>query len=345
MRLGDLPPSVLAGRLRSGRLLLPLGPFTLRLASPMADLATAIGRGYRHHAALPHDAFADVHLQVRPGPGLRRWLGSGAEVLADGVAMGRGTRPQAARLLEQVIDTWVAHHAQPWLAVRIAAVARGGMALLLAGTESAPAAAAADAAGAAQGPAMAEMAKMGGMGDTTDSAGLADLAERPPAGAPRSSQWLARALCGALLNDGWRLLGEGLVLYDPDSGLLHGLPRPLRPPPGAPASASLQPPPADSVQRAAEPAWPTWLVRVEAAAPASGALAGLAGFGSSAAFMALAARTHRWAPTGPHGVRALGSLVDQCACHHLRLGSLAQGVSLLQHLTREAPCAEPARSA
>ncbi len=169
---------------------------------------------------------------------------------------------------------------------------------------------------------------------------------------------LALLLCGqpgaghsvlacALQRQGWRLLSDGLSLFDPVSTLLQGLARPVR----LRAEALHEPTmrteqhagddrrwrPVDDVamQRSGEPAWPGWLVQPHWR---PGQQAALEPVSSAEGLMWLAASSPNYAVHATAGFEALGSLIDQVGVCRLSYGRLGDALDALATLCATPPC-------
>ena len=165
-----------------------------------------------------------------------------------------------------------------------------------------------------------------------------------PPGAGKST------LTAALALSGWRLLSDELTLIDPDTGLLHGLARPVSlknqsidiisafspdaviGPVARDTSkgtvAHLKPP-ASSVETVDMPARPAWIVfpKWEKDAdirfsPASKALA----------FMWLAEQGFNYSVHGEKGFSTLTRIIDEVACHELHYSRLSEAIAAFNAL-------------
>jgi HprK-related kinase A len=176
--------------------------------------------------------------------------------------------------------------------------------------------------------------------------GRAALLPAPP-GSGKST------LCAALVQRGWRLLSDELALYDMDSGLVHGMARPInlknasidiirnfapeavltRPVDGTTkGTIALLKPPAESVRRVAEPVRPTWIVLP---AYAAGAAPAMEPQSRARTFMLLAEQSFNYDVHGQRGFEAVGRLVDACGCHRFRYSALDDAVAAFDALLRE----------
>ena len=162
-------------------------------------------------------------------------------------------------------------------------------------------------------------------------------------------------LCAALVNRGWRLLGDELTLVDLDAGHVWGLGRPVnlknasidvirRFAPQAfltravhdttKGTVALMRPPKESVAAAAQPARPCWMVlpRYEAGAPAD-----LVPLPRGQAFMQLADNAMNYHILGRQGFETVGDLTLRCEHFSFRYGDLEEAMRVFDGLAATAP--------
>ena len=160
-------------------------------------------------------------------------------------------------------------------------------------------------------------------------------------------------LCAALVNAGWRLLSDELAVVDPTDGGVRALARPIslkdnsieivrRLVPGAvfgpraidtrKGTVAHMRPPAESVRRAAAPAWPRWIVmpRFAPAEPLQ-----LRPVSKARAFSRLADNSLNYDILGEAGFRAMAGLIDRCDCHDLTFHALDDAVAALDALCHD----------
>lgn len=119
-------------RLREGSLLLRMGPFVVRLQSPIASVAEGIALLYDAHEVLAADEFADFRVTIAEGAGLHRWLRRQARFVFDGRPVFEPLpHGQAYPLLEWAMNWCISAYAHQFLIVHAAVVERSGMALIL----------------------------------------------------------------------------------------------------------------------------------------------------------------------------------------------------------------------
>jgi HprK-related kinase A len=174
--------------------------------------------------------------------------------------------------------------------------------------------------------------------------GRALLLPAPP-GAGKST------LCAGLVHRGWRLLSDELALFDPTTGAIAPLARPIslknasidvirRFAPDAVLSATVHDtlkgsvahmkPPSDAVRRALEPAFPRWIVvpRYQA-----GATSELRPLSRGRAFMHLAESAFNYHVHGRQGFELLATVVQGCDCYEFTYGELESAAQLFAQLS------------
>lgn len=157
-------------------------------------------------------------------------------------------------------------------------------------------------------------------------------------------------LCAGLIQRGWRLLSDELALLDMDSGMIHGMARPVSlknasidairafapqavmtapVPDTVKGTVSLLQPPPASVARVREPARAAWIVlpSYEPGAPPV-----FSPHGKERAFMTLAEQSFNYDMHGARGFEAMGRLVDQCECLRFNYGRLEDAAAAFERL-------------
>ena len=289
LKLSELSSTELSRSLRRGELLLRLGPFVARLKSDVESLIGDIILIYADFEVFPTEAFADFHVEIAREVGLRRWFKPQVRFFFDG-------RPsfvplpvaQACAMLEWGLNWCVAAHSHQYLIIHAAVIEKNGKAAVL--------------------PA--------------------------PPGAGKST------LCAGLINRDWRLLSDELALYDMRSNLLYGMCRPVnlknasvdvikqfapdvvltKPVPDTTkGTVALMRPPAESVRRVLEPAYPTWIVLPKYSA---GSVPLLERNSQAHTFMLIAEQSFNYDIHGAQGFEAIGRLIDQSQCYQLTYSCL-----------------------
>ena len=132
MRLSDLTPAEVRGRLREG-LGLATGPFVFRIRSRLPQVAANLRRLYADFP-LAEGPFADFHVRVDPVTGPRHWFKPQAQFWLDGMTPFQPLpRDQAYAMLEWGMNWCIANHAHHYLMLHAAVLERGGRALILPG--------------------------------------------------------------------------------------------------------------------------------------------------------------------------------------------------------------------
>jgi len=162
-------------------------------------------------------------------------------------------------------------------------------------------------------------------------------------------------LCAGLIQRGWRLLSDELALLDMDTGLIHGMARPVSlknasiaalldfapqavmtppVPHTVKGTVSLLQPPVASVQRVREPARAAWIVLPSHAPDAPPVFTA---HGKERAFMTLAEQSFNYDMHGARGFEAMGRLVDQCECLRFHYGRLDDAAAAFERLAGGSP--------
>jgi HprK-related kinase A len=299
LKLGDLHPAELMGRLRRGDLLIEMPPFAVRLQSDVKHVVRDLPAMYGEFRILPPDKFADFHIQVLRERGLRRWFRPRARFQFDGhPAFAPLAAAQAFAMVEWGLNWCVAAHAHQYLVIHAAVVEKGGQAVLL--------------------PA--------------------------PPGSGKST------LCAGLVHRGWRLLTDELALIDMQTGLVHGMARPvnlknrsielirafapdavLTPPvpDTQKGTVALMQPPRASVLRVSEPARPAWVVLPKYQA---GSQALLVDHSRARAFLLMAEQSFNYDIHGVRGFDAMSALMDRCQSLHFTYSDLNDAVQVFENL-------------
>lgn len=303
LKIAELPPKELASRLRAGTLLLDLHPFVVRIRAPQVAVATALATMYAHFPVRDADGFADFHIALRPGRGLRRWIRPQVSFEFDGKpAFKPLPENQAYPMFEWGLNWCIAAHAHQFLILHAAVIERAGQAIIM--------------------PA--------------------------PPGSGKST------LCAGLVSRGWRLLSDELALLHMESGLVHGMARPINlknrsievmrqfQPDAAmstPVSdtvkgtVALLRPPETSVSRVRETALPAHIVfpRYLVDAPAS-----FVPLDKARSAMRVADEAFNYGIHGRRGFEALTALLDRCACHEFSYGRLEEAIEAFDRLLEPA---------
>ncbi len=157
-------------------------------------------------------------------------------------------------------------------------------------------------------------------------------------------------LCAALVTQGWRLLSDEMALLDLESGLIHGLARPVSlKNESIPALQALAPdafvsapchdtlkgtvahlrPPIDSVERVRTPVRPGWIVFPRFVPQATTELLARS---RDTAFFALVSNAFNYSALGDIAFERTVDLVAQSDCHDFSYSHLAEAVARLGEL-------------
>ena len=161
-------------------------------------------------------------------------------------------------------------------------------------------------------------------------------------------------LCAGLVQRGWRLLSDELALVDIDTGLVHGMARPVNlknasidvvrafapdavmttpVPDTLKGTVSLMEPPRDSVRRVREPARPAWVVLPKYQA---GSAAVMEPTNRATAFLLMAEQSFNYDIHGLRGFEAISALLDRCESLHFTYGNLDDAARVFDQLANVA---------
>ena len=297
-RLSQLSKTELAVRLASDGVRLRLPPFVMHIRSASPIVAEGLFQLYAEHEMLDASStFADFHVAVVPKRPLFKPL---CVFEMDGFQpFTQLAAGEAFAFLEWGMNWCVTGYCHTLITIHSAVLERGGRAVIL--------------------PA--------------------------PPGSGKST------LCAALMLHGWRLLSDEMALLDPNTGLIQPAPRPVslknqsidiirqRAPQavfgptahdtlkGTVAHMKVSP---DSLQRADEPARPSWLVfpKYEASAPLT-----VIAHPKPGSLMQLAENSFNQHVHGRQGFEALARLVDHSDCFHLTYSQLDEALAWFDTLS------------
>ncbi len=303
MKVSAIASRRFADQLAGPGVVLPCGPFVVRVKSPISQVSSGLHRLYADFDAIESDAFVDFEVRVEPPSVLRRILRPQVIFSCDGrIPFKPLPRHQAFAMLEWGLNWVVSTHAHDHLILHAAVLERDGSALLLAADP-----------GSGKSTLCAGLVHAGWR-LLSDELGLVRLDDgrvvpvaRPISLKNRSIE-VIRALGG---------LEVGEVCPDTTKG----------------AVAHVRPP-RDSVLRRGEPAMPAWLVFPKYS---EGAALEVETEGKAHAFMEMVRHAFNYAFLGGDAFDALAGLVDRCEIRRVRYGHLDQVVPLLDRLARGEP--------
>ena len=302
MKISDLSLSSLAYKLKHEGLKLITPPFVVDIRSDCPALARDLHLAYADFRWADTPIFCDFHLEIKQEFNPGNWLQPLARFYFDG-------RPsfvplpgrQAFTMFEWGLNWCIAAHCHDYLIIHAAVIERDGRAALL--------------------PA--------------------------PPGSGKST------LCAALVNNGWRLLSDELALLSMKTNQVFGMARPVNlknasidiiknfatqaqfteiVPDTTKGTIALMRPPAESVDRAQEPAEPCWVILPQYSA---GAPACLETANPVETFMLLAEQSFNYDIHGEAGFHRIGKLLDECSCHRFTYSSLDDAISLFERMFEE----------
>lgn len=293
MKVGDLSPDVLRGRLGAGDLLIDLAPFVARLRCDVDSAVRDLASMYAAFSVLPSDHFADFHIQVMREPGLRRWYRPQARFFFDGQpSFTPLPSDQAFAMIEWGLNWCVAAHAHQYLIVHAAVIEHGGRAALL----PAP-------PGSGKSTLCAALVHRGWR-LLSDELALIDMDTGQVRGMARPVNLKNASI-------------DVLRAFAPDAVLTPPVPDTLK------GTVSLMRPPLASVQRRREPAVPAWIVlpRYTAGSPPR-----LVAHNRARTSLLIAEQSFNYDIQGLRGFDALCAVIDRCECLQFTYGDLDDAV-------------------
>lgn len=297
--LGGLSEHHLADALANEGVVLPCGPFNVRVRSASSHVVRGLGRLYADFPRLGDDDFVDFEVVVRPPGLLRRLIRPQVGFFCDGRAPFKPLpADQAMPMLEWGLNWVISTHAHDHLVLHAAVLERNGRALLLAADP--------------------------GSGKSTLCAGLVH------AGWRLLSDELALVELGtgcirpiarpiSLKNESIevvRALGPDVVLSDVCADTTKGAVAHMRPP-------------ADSIRRRHESALPACLVFPRFS---RGAVLQTESVGKAAALMEMVGHAFNYGFLGRQAFLTLTDLVERCEVLRVGYGSLEQVIPFIDTL-------------
>lgn len=281
------------------RLTLKLGPFTTALATDIPGLVADLQSLYPSEAFRPAGGFADFHVALRRGRGLRRWWRPQVDFLLDGEAPFKPLPlDQALPMFEWGINYAIAALAQTYLIIHAAALEHGGKVVILPGSP--------------------------GAGKSTLAAALAH----------RGWRLLSDEL--ALIRPADRHivpLARPVSLKNQSIGIIRQFAPAARfsreTQDTAKGTVALMAAPPDSIARVAETAPAGWIVFPRWQA---GAATWLAPFSKAAALVEVAHNALNYSMHGAAGFELLAALFDDCGCYRFTYGALDDAVAAFKAL-------------
>ena len=299
MKIADLPIAELARRLAAGTLQIQLSPFVARIESTIESVVQGVAMMYGGFAVAHDTSFADFHVRVAPGRGIRRWLRPQAHFYFDGVPAFKPLPfDQAYPMLEWGLNWCIAAHCHQYLLMHAAVVEKHGVAAIL----PAP-------PGSGKSTLCAGLVSRGWR-LLSDEMALFDMQTR-------TLQPLSRPI--NLKNESINVIRR----FQPGAMLTPAVPHTAK------GTVALMCPPAESAARVAEPATPAWIVFPRYRA---GAAAAFEACGKARACWMLAEQSFNYDLHGRAGFDALTTLVDACDCYSFAYGDLEEAVRAFDEL-------------
>ncbi len=293
MKLGELPRPELDERLGGGGLDLGLGPFVVRLRSPMRAVRDNMALLYADYPLPAQGGFADFHVRIAPPAGLRRLWRPQSLFLLDG-AQPFAPLPfnQGFAFLEWGLNWCVSNFIHRWLVVHAAVLERDGRAVVLPGPP-----------GAGKSTLTAALCLSGWrlLSDELTMIAPDDLSLTP---LPRPVSLKNESI------EVIRRFAPAAVIGPPAHDTAKGTVAHMRPP-------------ADAVARVAESARARWIVfpRWQAGAPATFERRPRAPSG-----LDLAQNSFNYSVLGRRGFELLTATLDACDCYDFSYGALEEAV-------------------
>ncbi|MDC8784870.1 HprK-related kinase A [Roseateles koreensis] len=304
MRIADLSLEQLRARLSHDGLLLPCGPFCIRLRTPLPKLAAEFRQLYADFPVLEADTYVDFEIEVRSPSPLRRFFRAQVIFDCDGrIPFKPLPFAQAFPILEWGLNWVIYSHAHDYLVMHAAVVERGGRCLMLAADP--------------------------GSGKSTLCAALV----------LRGWRLLSDEMALISLKDGLAYpIARPVSLKNTSIDIVRALSPdthfgPLCPDTAKGAIAHMRPP-LGSVQAMAMPARPAMLVFPKYQA---GAALQSSPEGQAHALAELTRHTFNFAVLGGRGFNALGRLIDQVHAHRIAYASFDQVIPEIERLWTLAP--------
>lgn len=302
MKLSELSPSDLRGRLAGRGLYLRTGPFVTAIRSRLDTLAQGLSILYSDFP-LADEGFADFHVRYdRPG-NLRRWFRAQAWFYFDGATPFKPLPVmQVLPMFEWTLNWCIAANTQQFLAVHAAVLERDGKAIVFPGPP--------------------------GAGKSTLCAALSR----------RGWRLLSDELC--LLRDDRTVMGlaRPISLKNESIDIVRGFETGVVIGPACTDThkgrvAHLKPT-ADAVARVDEPAMPAWVVlpQYERDAPPT-----LSPLPRTVAFMRMADNSFNYSTWAERGFETIAALIDRCDCYRFKYSSLVDAVHAFERVAAGNP--------
>lgn len=299
MKVANFTQAGLAGLLKRGELLLPLGPFVARIKTDVLVLVENIALMYADFELLSIDSFADFHVEIKYEAGFRRWVKPQVRFFFDG-------RPsftalpveQAPAMLEWGLNWCIAAHSHQFLIIHAAVIEKKDKAIVL----PAP-------PGSGKSTLCAGLV-MRGWRLLSDELALYDMSAGNIYGMARPINLKNRSI-------------DLIRQYAPDAVLTASMSDTTK------GTVALVRPPLHSVVRAAQAVPPGWIILPKYV---EGAAAELQLHSRAQTFMLIAEQSFNYDIQGLRGFEAIGELVERSRCYRFSYSNLDDADRLFSDL-------------
>lgn len=307
MKLGELSESDLLSQCSGRGLGWQVGPFVIRVRTPLADVARGLAFLYAEFPLVERDAVVDAELIVRRKLPWAGWV----SIRVDGAMQYTWLRRRLVTpMIEWTMNVCVFQRPHQYFMVHAGVVASEDRAAILPGR-----------AGSGKSTLCAALVNNGWrlMSDEValirPSDGMIQPVPRPISLKEESIDAIRRFVPDAVIGPEWPGTSKGTV-------------------------AHLLPPP-DSVARANETAQPAWLLFPVFE---KGALATMTPLTKATALMRTADNAFNYSVLGQLGFEMLVELIDRCECFEFRYGNLAEALHQFDTLKSAPRVASPAEA-
>lgn len=274
-------------------MLVQLSPFVVRIRSAIPAIARALGLMYADFPITAATSFADFHVELAKGAGLRRWLRPQVNFIFDGIPSFEPLPANHAYpMLEWGLNWCIASHSFQFLIIHAAVIEKNDMAVI--------------------------MPAPPGSGKSTLCAGLVGRGWRL-----LSDELTLIDLQTGLIQAMSRPINlknksiEVIRHFQPDAVMTEPVADTKK------GTVALLRPPAESVRRVSEPARPAWIVfpKYLADAPAT-----FSPYSKAHTCLRVAHESFNYDIHGRNGFAAVTRLVDRCSCWEFSYGNLDDAV-------------------
>ena len=131
MKVSEYSPEEFIRQVRRDSVLLHIGPFSVRVRSPLEDVAAGIHLHYEDYFVSDQE-FADFHVTVEPPRGFRKWFHPQVNFIFDGYTPFKPLpRDQAFAMFEWGLNWCISSFAQDYFLLHAAVVEKNGFAAVL----------------------------------------------------------------------------------------------------------------------------------------------------------------------------------------------------------------------